>query len=92
MNGKYRNGQIKMEDHDGFRSYYYENGVLKAIGHFDGKMQGEWRFYRKSGKLWQVGHLMDDNKHGPWLRYDHNGKIEKETYFINGKAQKDKGE
>lgn len=85
MNGYYKNGQIKQVTEDGIRTHYFENGKIKAIGPFDGQMQGEWKFYRKSGELWQIGHLDNDVKNGKWVRYHQNGQIEKEAQFEHGK-------
>lgn len=51
-------------------------------------MQGDWVFYRKSGELWQIGHLENDIKNGEWIRYDLDGQIEKAAHFENGKEIK----
>ncbi|MER2132732.1 MAG: hypothetical protein ABS896_09995 [Carnobacterium inhibens] len=88
MEGYYKNGQLKQLTEDGIRTHYFENGKVKATGPFDGKMQGEWSFYRKTGELWQVGHLNNDSKDGRWVRYHRNGDIEKDTQFDDGKEMK----
>ena len=53
-------------------------------------MAGEWKFYRKTGQLWQVGNFNTGQKHGSWLRYDKKGNLEYEESFINGKLVKSK--
>ncbi|MGB6179569.1 toxin-antitoxin system YwqK family antitoxin [Carnobacterium sp.] len=88
MKDQYKNGQIKQQIDRGIQTYYFEDGTIKATGPFDGQMQGEWKFFRKSGELWQVGNLKQDIKNGPWIRYDRSGQIEKETIFENGKEVK----
>lgn len=88
MEGYYKNGQVKQVTEDGRRTHYFENGTIKATGLFDGKMQGDWVFYRKSGELWQIGHLENDIKNGEWIRYDLDGQIEKAAHFENGKEIK----
>lgn len=88
MEGYYKNGQVKQVTEDGIRTHYFENGTIKATGPFDGKMQGDWEFYRKSGELWQIGHLENDIKNGEWIRYDLDGQIEKAAHFENGKEIK----
>lgn len=81
----YKNGQVKEVTENGVRTYYFENGMVKAHGPFDGKMHEEWSFYRKTGELWQVGQFEGDIKKGSWIRYDRNGEIEKAVEFKNGK-------
>lgn len=88
MEGYYKNGQVKQMTEDGIRTHYFENGTIKATGPFDGKMQGDWEFYRKSGELWQIGQLVNDIKNGKWIRYNLDGQIEKEAQFENGKEIK----
>ena len=51
-------------------------------------MQGEWTFYRETGRLWQVGNLKDNLKHGSWIRYDRKDKLEYEELFEIGKIIK----
>mgnify|MGYP003469906656 CR=1 FL=1 len=88
MQEYYKNGQIKQVTKEGTRTHYFENGKIKAIGSFDGKMQGDWKFYRKSGELWQVGCLEHDLKNGEWIRYYQDGQVEKEVQFVRGKEKK----
>ncbi|MCV3296118.1 MAG: hypothetical protein ABF703_03945 [Oenococcus sp.] len=84
----YRNGQAKFQDADGQRTYYFSDGTVKARGSFDGKMQGEWQFFKNTGRLWQIGHLKDDLKDGKWLRFSDAGIIEKSQNFKNGELLK----
>jgi len=50
-------------------------------------MDGEWKFYRESGQLWQVANFKNNMKHGLWVRYDRNGKEEYREIFENNKAK-----
>tara|TARA_R110002049_G_scaffold305515_1_gene502327 strand:+ start:106821 stop:106982 length:162 start_codon:yes stop_codon:yes gene_type:complete len=34
-------------------------------------MNGEWKFYRKTDQLWQVGNFKNNIK-GPWIQHDKN--------------------
>jgi len=51
-------------------------------------MQGEWKFYRETSQLWQVGNFINGNKNGSWVRYDRNGKLEYSENFIDNKLTK----
>jgi len=70
-------------------TYYYKNGKLKADGKYiNGKMEGEWLFYRETGQLWEVGNFLDSMKHGSWTRYGRDDKVEKVQIFEKGKEIK----
>lgn len=88
MKSLYKNGQVKEDVKNGIKTVYFENGLIKAVGPFNKKMQGEWKFYKKSGLLWQIGNLKDDLKHGKWMRYNDDGTLQKSAYFKNGKEIK----
>lgn len=86
----YKNGQLKEEIIEGIRIVYFEDGTIKAKGSYNGKMNGQWLFYKKTGSLWQVGNLKDDIKDGSWIRYNDDGSVEKEMFFEAGKEIKKK--
>jgi antitoxin component YwqK of YwqJK toxin-antitoxin module len=48
-------------------------------------------FYRETGQLWQIGHFRDNQKHGSFIRYDRQNRIEYEEKFDNGKIIRKKG-
>jgi antitoxin component YwqK of YwqJK toxin-antitoxin module len=52
------------------------------------QMEGEWRFYRESGQLWQVGNFRNNQKHGTWTRFDKNNQQEYHELFQDGKLTK----
>lgn len=86
---QYANGQKTYEQQDDRLIYFFKDGKIKAEGRsIDGVMQGEWRFYRETGQLWQVGQFSDGEKHGPWIRYDKQDRLEYEETFENGKLVK----
>lgn len=85
----YHNGQAKFEDIDGQRIYYFMDGEIKARGSFDGRMQGEWQFFKNTNRLSQIGHYKDDVKDGKWLRFTDDGMIEKVQNFKDGELLKD---
>jgi len=84
-NKEYANGQKTYELIGNKMTYFFKNGKIKAEGILDNnQMQGEWRFYRETGQLWQVGNFINDNKDGTWIRYDKNGRLEySETFKDN---------
>lgn len=91
MQGKthYANGQRVFRQEGDVRTYYFKTGLKKAEGpSVEGVMQGEWRFWRETGELWQIGHFRDGAKHGPWVRLARDGSVEKHEAFAEGKAVK----
>lgn len=87
----YANGQKIWELKDNRLTYYFKNGNVKAEGGYENeKMQGEWKFYRETGQLWQIGHFKDNLKHGSFIRYDRKDKVEYEEEFAGGKIVKGK--
>jgi antitoxin component YwqK of YwqJK toxin-antitoxin module len=86
---KYANGQ-KVYNLSGDRlTYYYKNGRIKAEGPFiNNLMEGEWKFYRESGDLWQVGHFAGGMKNGLFIRYDRESNIEYRETFDKNKLLK----
>jgi antitoxin component YwqK of YwqJK toxin-antitoxin module len=90
-NKEYSNGQKTFEQTGDKLTYFFKNGKIKAEGlSIKEIMEGEWKFYRETGQLWQVGNFNGGQKHGSWLRYDKKGKLEYEESFINGKIVKSK--
>lgn len=84
--GKYNNGQIVQEQKGDMLTFYHKDGKVKARGQcVDGSFEGEWKFFKKEGFLWQVGHFKNNQKHGKWTRYDADGNIEKEQIYVEGK-------
>ena len=53
-------------------------------------MEGEWKFYRETGQLWQVGNFKEGQKHGFWIRYDRKGELEYQEKFKDGNLMKSK--
>lgn len=87
----YANGQKIHELTGDQLTYFFKNGKIKAVGPYvDGKMEGEWIFYRETGQLWVVGNFKNNKKHGSWIRYDKNGKTEYHENFENNKVLKQK--
>lgn len=83
---QYANGQPTYEQTGDTLTYFFKDGKVKAQGaSINGIMEGEWKFYRESGQLWQVGNFRNDQKHGPWIRYDKKGQLEYDEQFEEGK-------
>lgn len=85
----YTNGQRVYQLDGNILTYYYKNGTVKATGRYEAdKMEGEWKFYRETGALWQVGNFKNGEKHGAWIRYSKDNRVEYEATFVDGKQQK----
>jgi antitoxin component YwqK of YwqJK toxin-antitoxin module len=84
-NDKYKNGQKIYDLSNDYLIYYFKDGTLKAEGSYkDEAMEGEWKFYRSTGQLWQIGNFLNNKKHGQWIRYNRDGIIEYDELFENG--------
>jgi len=85
----YSNGQKVHELTGNKLTYFFKNGKVKAEGFLiKEKMEGEWKFYRETGQLWQVGNFKNDMKNGTWVRYDKNDKLEYQETFNDNKIVK----
>jgi antitoxin component YwqK of YwqJK toxin-antitoxin module len=88
-NMQYVNGQKTYEQVGDKLTYFFKDGKIKAEGiSINGIMEGEWKFYRESGQLWQVGNFENNQKQGKWVRYNQQGIKEYEEQFISGKLKK----
>jgi antitoxin component YwqK of YwqJK toxin-antitoxin module len=86
---QYANGQITYEQKGDVLTYFFKDGKVKAEGlSINGEMQGEWKFYRETGQLWQVGNFKNGQKDGHWVRYNKNDQLEYEETFGNGEIVK----
>lgn len=81
----YANGQ-KVYELSGIKlTYFFKNGTLKAEGAYENEMmEGEWKFYRETGQLWQIGNFKNNKKHGNWIRYNRDDEIEYQKTFNEG--------
>ena len=81
----YANGQKVYELIGDILTYFYRNGKIKAEGLFvDNLMEGEWKFYKQTGRLWQVGNYTNGKKNGSFIKYDIYDNIVYEEEFLNG--------
>ncbi len=73
---------------DGARQGPYilrEEGTLSRSGEFkDGKMNGLWRRYSKTGKLIDEGTWADNLPDGVWTFFDSEGKVSNRMTFARG--------
>lgn len=90
MNKKqYANGQMTYVQNGDKLTYFFKDGKVKAEGlSINGVMEGEWKFYKETGQLWQVGNFKGGQKHGSWVRYNKDKKLEYQETFDNGKIEK----
>jgi antitoxin component YwqK of YwqJK toxin-antitoxin module len=90
-NKEYTNGQKTFEQTGDKLTYFFKNGKIKAEGFSINEiMEGEWKFYRETGQLWQVGNFKKGQKHGSWVRYDKKDNVEYQEKFFSGKLVKSK--
>ena len=88
-NKEYANGQKTFELVGNKLTYFFKNGKVKAEGTFENnQMEGEWKFYKATGQLWQVGNFANGKKNGTWKRYDKNGELEYMENFKDDKLVK----
>jgi len=60
----------------------YDNGELRFEGaNLDGRMHGEWAFYRRDGSLMRRGRFERGRQVGRWRTFDRSGTVVKETDF-----------
>ncbi len=83
----YSNGQKTSEQAGDKLTYFFKDGKIKAEGiSIKGIMEGEWKFYRETGVLWQIGNFKNGKKNGSWVRYNKNDQLEYQETFDNGKC------
>lgn len=59
---------------------FYLNGVLKAKGRYkNGKLYGDWKWFRKTGVIMRSGSFKNGVQVGTWITYDAQGKVYKRT-------------
>lgn len=86
---KYANGQITHELKGNSLTFFFKDGKIKAEGKYiNGFMERGWMFYRGTGQLWQIGSFKKGMKHGSWIRYNKNNKIEYSETFAENKLVK----
>jgi antitoxin component YwqK of YwqJK toxin-antitoxin module len=74
----------------GTHRIWFRNGVLNSITSFqNGLMHGEYRYFWGNRRLQVGGTYFHGEKHGRWVTYSSNGKVEKEEFFDQGKPAKE---
>ncbi|MGQ0848885.1 MAG: toxin-antitoxin system YwqK family antitoxin [Actinomycetota bacterium] len=64
---------------------HYANGGVRNRGFvLEGKMHGEWEFFRRDGTLMRAGNFNRGKQIGVWRTFDRNGRVVKETSFPGG--------
>lgn len=86
---KYSSGQELSAKVGIWHHEYFENGAIKAVGIIeDGNKEGEWRFYRKNGLVWQIVNYHQGIKNGLCTRYDAKGNRSFMENFVGGVVRK----
>lgn len=70
-----------------YKGYHSKLGLLQSEGLIEnGMFQGEWKFYRKDGKIVkQIIEYNNDNYSGIRIDYWENGKVRDSAKYVNGK-------
>lgn len=67
---------------NGHRCEYYPDGRLKAAGQMkDGKLHGQWKWYRNDGTLLRTGKFALGDQTGTWTTWERDGSEGKTTKF-----------
>ncbi len=67
---------------NGRRTEYYDDGQLKAVGQMrDGKLHGNWKWFRRDGTLLRTGKFSHGEQVGTWTSYDGAGNPVKTTRY-----------
>lgn len=67
---------------NGRRCEYYPDGRLKAVGQMkDGKLHGQWKWYRNDGTLMRTGTFALGEQTGTWTTWERAGSERKTTRF-----------
>ncbi len=67
---------------DGVRLEFFGDGQLKATGRMkDGRLQGNWKWFRKDGTLLRTGRFSAGEQVGTWRTYDRDGDVSRTTEF-----------
>ena len=53
----------------------------------DGKEEGNWRYWYKSGQLKQEGSFINGIKEGNWSYWHERGQLAQESNYVNGKTE-----
>ncbi len=78
---KLRMQEISAVD-NGRRCEYYPDGQLKAAGQMkDGKLHGQWKWYRNDGTLMRTGKFALGDQTGTWTTWERDGSEGKTTKF-----------
>ena len=64
---------------------YYDDGSIEEEGTYvNGKIDGEWRWFLKSGNIDRIGINKGDDWDGKFTKYYENGNIEQEIIWVGG--------
>ena len=65
---------------------YFDQGVLEAKGITDkeGRRQGRWLLYYKSGEIKAEGNYLDGLREGEWIFYYESGEVEQRGFYEKG--------
>ncbi len=67
---------------NGKRYDYYDDGTVKAVGGVkDGRLNGNWQWFRQDGTLMRAGRFKLGEQVGTWETWDRDGRLTKTTVF-----------
>lgn len=72
-----------------YKMYYPDGKAIYKKGFFiNGKEEGEWNFYYKSGKPRSTGSFKEGKVNGSFAAYYESGEVEQKGEYENGKLSK----
>jgi len=70
---------------DGIKEYKYLNGNTQFIYTYkEGKLNGDYKAFYESGKLWAEGNYINGELNGSFKTYTQDGSLAKEEDYKNG--------
>jgi antitoxin component YwqK of YwqJK toxin-antitoxin module len=64
---------------------FYDNGVIKEeISYQQGRKEGEYVLYSKSGRVLERGFFENGQKHGKWMQWNEDGLLTGDIKFVYG--------
>lgn len=77
-----------IKEGNGYYIGYHPNGALQIKGKYvNGLQEGEWKWYRESGKVLYIENFVNGKQNGDYIFYFENGQIRTFGQYQNGKME-----
>ena len=75
----------------GLCEYYWDDGTLRAFGHYvNDEPHGTWEYYAAGGQLQEVGDYAAGAKSGNWTRYYPDGTPQSVAHYLEGELDSER--